>query len=66
LLQLKITDLTADFANQPFDLDTEALQSQTAAGITDLSDVRIKFQQYDNYPSLDNGREFDNIKIKFT
>jgi hypothetical protein len=29
----------------------------------DLSNVRIKFQQYDNYPAPDDGREFDNILI---
>ncbi len=63
MLQLKFTDLTADFANQSFDLDTVAYQAQTAAGITDLSDVRVKFQQYDNYSGSTDGREFDNIWV---
>jgi len=65
LLRLKVTDLTADFANQSFDLDIVASQAQTAAGSTDLSDVRIKFQQYDNYPAsgAQDGREFDNIRV---
>jgi hypothetical protein len=28
-----------------------------------LSNVRIKFQQYDNRPAPDDGREFDNIRV---
>jgi len=63
LLQLKFTDLTADFANQSFDLDTILQQAQVAAGSTNLSDVRIKFQQYDNYQASTDGREFGNIRI---
>ena len=35
-----------------------------AGGGADLSNVRIKFQQYDNYPASSDGREIDNIKIK--
>jgi len=65
LLQLKFTDLTTDFANQSFDLDTVAYQTQAAAGSSDTSDVRVKFQQYDDYQAAIDGREFDNIKIKF-
>jgi len=38
-------------------------QAQAAAGSSDLSDVRIKFQQYDNYPAASDGRELDNIRI---
>jgi hypothetical protein len=38
-------------------------QAMTAAGSTNLSDVRIKFQQYDNFPASSDGREFDNIRI---
>ena len=60
---VKVTDLTVDFTNQSFALDTILQQAQIAAGSTDLSDVRIKFQQYDNYPALDDGREFDNIRV---
>jgi hypothetical protein len=61
---VKVTDLTVDFTNQSFSLDTILQQAKVAAGSSDISDVRIKFQQYDNYPALDDGREFDNIKIK--
>jgi hypothetical protein len=58
---VKVTDL--NFTNKSFALDTILQQAKVAAGSTDLSDVRIKFQQYDNYPALDDGREFDNIRI---
>jgi hypothetical protein len=44
-------------------------QAKVAAGSSDLSDVRIKFQQYDNLSATGtdwtDGREFDNIKITF-
>jgi len=60
---VKVTDLTGNFTGQSFALDALLTQAQTAAGSTDLSDVRIKFQQYDNYPAPDDGREFDNIQI---
>ncbi len=33
------------------------------AGSTDLSNVRIKFQQYDNSIAPNDGREFDNIQV---
>jgi hypothetical protein len=60
---VKVTDLTGSFTGQTFALDSVLLQAQVAAGSTDLSDVRIKFQQFDDYPSPDDGREFDNIQI---
>jgi hypothetical protein len=60
---VKVTNLTVNFTNQSFALDTILQQAKTAAGSTDLSDVRIKFQQYDNYPGTTDGREFDNIQI---
>ena len=63
MLQLKVTDLTADFANQSFDLIAILQQAKVAAGSTDLSDVRIKFQQYDNYSAVTDEREFDSIRI---
>jgi hypothetical protein len=34
------------------------------AGISYTSDFRVKFQQYDNYPSPDDGREWDNIRVE--
>jgi hypothetical protein len=58
-----ITSLSGDFTNGSFALDTIIAQAMTAAGSTDLSNVRIKFQQYDNYPVFSDGREFDNIRI---
>jgi len=60
---VKVTDLAGSFTNKSFALDTVLLQAQIAASSTDLSNVRIKFQQYDNYPEPDDGREFDNIWI---
>lgn len=62
---VKVTDLSVNFTNKSFALDTILQQAKVAAGSTDLSDVRIKFQQYDNYSAATDGREFDNIKIKF-
>ena len=66
MLQLKVLGLTADFANQSFDLITILQQAKVAAGSTDLSDVRIKLQQYDNYSAVTDGREFDNIQVTAT
>jgi len=60
---VKVTDLTVNFTNQSFALDTILQQAKLAAGSTDLSDVQIKFQQYDNYSAATDGREFDNIQI---
>jgi len=60
---VKVTDLTGNFIAQSFTLDSLLAQAKSAAGSTDVSDVRIKFQQYDNYPGPDDGREFDNIQI---
>jgi len=55
--------LSVNFTNKSLALDTVLQQAKVAAGSSDLSNVRIKFQQYDNYPSASDGREFDNIKI---
>ncbi|MHC4192080.1 MAG: choice-of-anchor D domain-containing protein, partial [Planctomycetota bacterium] len=55
----RLTNLSGSFTQQTFDLDA-AVQ---AAGISYSSDFRIKFQQYDNYPALSDGREFDNISM---
>jgi hypothetical protein len=60
---IKVTDLTTSFTNGSFGLDTIVQQAMTAAGSTNVSDVRIKFQQYDNFPAISDGREFDNIRI---
>ena len=60
---IKVTDLTGSFTNQSFALDAIIELAKTAAGSTDVSDVRIKFQQYDNASAPDDGREFDNINI---
>jgi hypothetical protein len=62
---IKITDLTTSFTGQSFSLDSIIALAKTAAGSTDVSDVRIKFQQYDNTNGND-GREFDNIQITAT
>jgi hypothetical protein len=63
---VKVADLTGSFTNQTFDLDPVLDQAKIAANSTDVSDVQIKFQQYDNYPAPTDGREFDNIKIQAT
>ena len=62
---VKVTDLTVNFTNKLFNLDGIIQQAKTAAGSTDLSNVRIKFQQYDNYSATTDGREFDNIVVNF-
>ncbi|MCL5735096.1 MAG: discoidin domain-containing protein, partial [Actinobacteria bacterium] len=61
---VKVMDLTGSFTGQSFALDSVLQQAQVAAGSADLSNVRIKFQQFDDYPSPDDGREFDNIQIQ--
>jgi len=58
-----VADLVGTFTNQSLNLDTALQQAQVDAGSSDLSNVRIKFQQYDNYPEPDDGREFDNIQV---
>ncbi|MHC4192081.1 MAG: hypothetical protein ACYSUB_20820 [Planctomycetota bacterium] len=60
---VKVTDLAGSFTNKSFNLDAVLQQAMIAAGSSDVSDVQIKFQQYDNYPALSDGREFDNIRI---
>ena len=60
---VRITSLSGSFTNQSFLLDTIIGQAKTAAESEDLSEVRIKFQQYDNTLSPNDGREFDNIKV---
>jgi len=65
---VKVTDLTTSFTGQSFGLDALLQQAELAAGSTDRSDVRIKFQQYDNDPwgtssRSSDGRAFDNIQV---
>jgi hypothetical protein len=60
---IRVTSLTTSFTGQVFDLDSIIALAKTAAGSTDVSDVRIKFQQYDNSYSPYDGREFDNISV---
>ena len=55
-----MTNLTANFTGQEFDLDAAIL----SAGISYTSDFQIKFQQYDNYPWSTDGRAFDNIIVE--
>lgn len=60
---VRITNLSADFTGQAFELDAKIAQAKVLAGTNDLSNVRIKFQQYDNTYSPSDGREFDNIQL---
>ena len=60
---IAVTSLTDSFTDRTFALDALLNQAKTAAGSTDVSNVRIKFQQHDNYPAPDDGREFDNIRV---
>jgi hypothetical protein len=63
---VKVTNLTSGFTGKTFALDTLLQQAGQAAGSTDRSDVRIKFQQYDNDPWGSDGRSFDNIQVTGT
>ena len=64
---IKVANLTGSFAKRTYSLDSLLQEAETAAGTADRSDVRIKFQQYDNAPwtgVLDrDGRAFDNIRV---
>ncbi len=60
---ITVASLTGSFTGRAFPLDTALAQAQADAGSSVLSDVRIKIQQYDNYPAPDDGREFDNIRV---
>ena len=54
---IKVSDLAGSSIS--VDLDLVSL----FGGSADLSDVRIKFQQYDNTYAPNDGREFDNIQV---
>ena len=58
-----ITSLSGSFTVKTYLLDAIIDRPVTIAGNNDLSDVRIKFQQYDNTWSPNDGREFDNIQL---
>jgi hypothetical protein len=58
----RVTNLAGNFSGV-FSLDAALAQAKTMAGTTNTSDVRIKFQQYDNWPVASDGREFDNIQV---
>ena len=58
---VKVMDLAGDFTAHSFLLDTFVEQAKTYAGSPDVSDVRIKFQQYGNSTRFSDGRDFDNI-----
>ena len=60
----KVADLGESFNGRHFKLDGVLQQAKVLAGTTDVSNVRIKFQQYGSLPAPDNGREFDNIQIE--
>jgi hypothetical protein len=57
---VKIANLAGRFTNGTSSLDTLIAQAATAAGSTDRSNVRIKFQQYDDDPWSTDGRAFEN------
>lgn len=59
LVSLTGSNSTATLSTKTFNLGQIAL----AAGLTLGSDVRIKFQQYDNFPINSDGIVFDNIAI---
>ena len=48
-------------AYQPFSLDLDAFMA--ANGLTYATGVRIRFQQYDNFPVATDGIAFDDIQI---
>jgi len=60
---VRINYFAGSFIDRSHALDAIIAQAQTDAGSTDLSDVQIKFQQYDNYPAPSDGREIDNVRI---
>jgi hypothetical protein len=60
---VRINYFAGSYIDRSYALDAIIAQAQADAGSTDLSDVRIKFQQYDNYPASSDGREIDNVRI---
>ena len=60
---VKITDLTDSFFSGIFNLDSVIQDAMVVANSSDLSNVRIKFQQYDLFTDYSVGRKFDNIQI---
>jgi len=60
---VKVTDLSGNFTGKVFALDTLLQLAGNAAGSTNRSDVRIKFQQYGSQPWGADGRALDNVKV---
>jgi len=60
---VRIISLTTTFTDQEFGLDDEIATAKGLAGSDDVSNVRIKFQQYDNNVAPSDGREFDDISV---
>ncbi len=60
---VKLADLVQSFTGRSFLLDTAIAQAEAAAGSTDRSHVRIKFQQYDNGKWSADGRTIDNVRV---
>ena len=60
---VRINYFAGSYIDRSYSLDSIIAQAQIDAGSTDLSDVRIKFQQYDNYPEPTDGREIDNVRV---
>jgi hypothetical protein len=59
LISLTGTNSTNTYQTRTFDLSTFATSNNLTLG----SDVRIKFQQYDNFPITTDGFAFDNISV---
>lgn len=61
------SNLDVGSAGQTFNIDLDAqvanIQAQYDAGFAYGPEFRIKFQQYDNYSSPTDGREWDNIAV---
>jgi len=60
-----VANLQGDSVGATYQLDQAVAAAAAAAGVTDRSDVRIKFQQYDNYPASSDGRAIDNIEVNW-
>ena len=60
---VRVAALTDSFTGRTFNLNAVLEQAKALAGSTDVSNVRIKFSQYDNDPAPNDGREFDNIQV---
>ncbi len=50
---------SAEYTHRNYDLDAAV----SAAGLVALAHLRVKFQQYDDYPMVADGLAFDNIQV---